>query len=290
MQGTKRARVTVTQSSQDDGRTDGVRKYYGKSYIRRTVGVSSKSKSVQSIVARAINRATETKIARYNFTGDLTYYNSTIFGATSSSFPLSPYTGYLGIAQGTGQGDRIGNSIRPYKCTLRMTINPNLYNVTSNPSPCPHLVRMLILRRKDIGQSTLLTSFAGLFQTGNTAIAPQSNGSDIVNSINTDLYTVYHDEVLKIGYADMTGSGSSAAGQYFSNNDFKYNIVKTVDVTKFMGKKLTFNDATQTGLSGDTGLYCLFLICRADGTTPTAGNSIAPVGLYGNFEFKFKDA
>lgn len=246
---------------------------------------------VKAMISQAINRATETKVARFNFTGDIVYYNGTLWGTSvTAMFPITPYPGYLAISQGTGQGDRIGNAIRTYRVTLTMSINPNLYNASTNPQPCPHNIRMLILKRKDIGSGTLQTTVPSLFQNGSGANNPQSNGFDIVNSINTDLYTVYHDEVIKVGYAEAAGTGSSAAGQFFSNNDYQYNIIKKLDVTKYYPKRINFNDTGTVGQTSETALYCVFLPCRADGTTPTAGNAIAPIGCWGNLEFKFKDA
>lgn len=289
----KRARYTgVVSQSQDDGLGGGesmaMRRVFAKSRIRRSLGVARKS-GIKAMISQAINRATETKVARYNFTGDLGYYNGTVWSATNQ-FPITPYTGYLSIIQGTGQADRIGNAIRPYRVTLTFSINPKSYDAAANPLPVPHNIRMLILKKKDVGTGTLLTTLPSLLQAGNTSLNPQSNMTDVVNSINTDLYTVYHDEVIKVGYAESNGTGGAAVTQYFANNDYKYCVLKKLDITKYYPKRVSFNDAGGIAQTSETGLYMAFLPCRADGSTPAAGNAQLPLAIWGNLEFKFKDA
>lgn len=284
----KRARGVVSQSQSDEVQPR--RRLYPKKKLVSKAVSQSRSMAVKAIVNRTINRLTETKIARYNFNGDIAYYNGTIFASGAAIFPISPYSGYLSIAQGSGQGDRIGNSIRPYSVKLRMTFQPQPYDATFNPVPKPHIIRMVVFKSKQYGGATLQTSLPNFFNVGNSSAAPVTSLADTVNPINTDLYHVYVDQLIKLGCADNTGTGAQAGYQYNANNDYQLNPCMEIDITRFLPKKITFNDTSALALSDTEPLYCTFLACPATGQTPTAGNAQTPCFVWGCLDFKFKDA
>lgn len=279
----KRAKVTQDQDEMP-------RRSRPSRKLRLKAASKASSVAVKALVNRTINRLTETKTARYNFNGDIAYYNGSIFSSGASIIPISPYTGYLAINQGTGQGDRIGNTIRPYNVKLRFMLQPAGYNATYNPAPQPHVVRMIIFKSKNYGNSTLQTTLPSLFQNGDTAAAPVSSLQDAVFPLNRDLYSIYEDRIIKVGCAASNGTGGAAGYQYLSNNDFELCPRVVIDVTKYLPSRITFNDTSAVSTPNDTALYVTFLACRSDGTTPAAANTLTPLFCWGCVDFQFKDA
>lgn len=192
-------------------------------------------------------------------------------GWVTSSIPICPYATGFTISQGVGQGQRVGNQIRTKKCWVKGILHPTDYNATTNPQPLPFSVRMLIFKDKFNKSSQPSAVGIDLFQNGSTVLPPQNDLADMVLDINRDRYQVYHDEVLKVGFAGYGGSGALAIFQNFVNNDFSFNAEFNVDVTKFLPKTITYNDVS-TSPMGDT-LWMIFLPVAANGSQLLANNT-----------------
>jgi len=207
-------------------------------------------------------------------------------GWTSSSIPICPYaTGFI-IPQGTGQGQRVGNQIRTKKCVVRGIIHPTIFDGTTNPQPLPFQVRMLLFKDKFNRSSQPSAVSIDLFQNGSTVLPPQNDLVDMLLDPNRDRYQIYHDQILKVGFADYSGSGTLGVFQSFTNNDFALNARFEVDCTKFLPSVITYNDGGSSPMN-DT-LWMIFLPVAANGSQLSANNS--GLTMSWTAEYKYTDA
>lgn len=245
------------------------------------------AKSIAKAVKKEVMKLAESKSISLNFnnlqSNGLTYYSSAGW-ATFNIIPITPYSTYLNIAQGTGEADRIGNKIRTHKLMYRGVLFANSYNVTWNPTPNAHFVRMIVFSRKDTG-NTLLTSVNGFFNNGNTTSSPQSNMFDLVAPYNKMLYNVKYVKTFKVGPAINTGSGNQTNQQNNANNDFNRAVAFDVDLTKYIPKVFVYNDGTNTP-SNDT-VFVMFFVVSSDGTT--GASTVNPIQLQSTLYFEYKD-
>lgn len=203
--------------------------------------------------------------------------------ATPTFIPLCPNSTTLTVAQGSGEGDRIGDKIKTHKAIFKGTFYPNGYDMTYNPVPIPYRVRMLILKNKQSPTATPV--LATLFQSGDSSTSPTGNIQDLYQPINQDTCVVYHDSLHKVGFSDYTGTGFVVAAQDYANNDFALNVDVSLDVTKHLPAHIQFNDGTATPTSAN--IYVLFICASMDGGSST-GNA-RPIFLAYNTYFEFTD-
>jgi len=159
------------------------------------------------------------------------------------------------MTQGTGEFQRIGNSITNKKTILRFLIHPQIMQAPYNDSSIifnqftyqGYFTMALIKMRDGSTPPSGLTSF---LQNGNSAITPSGKVYDLLYSPNTDLYKVYWKKTYKLGpsapaYQNPHNGDSIPAYMHF-NNDFKLTASDTIRVDDYIGKngKITFNDNT----------------------------------------------
>jgi hypothetical protein len=210
----------------------------------------------------------------------ITAYTGTSF--VTSGVAVSPYSGFLGILQGTGQGARVGNRIQTKRIRFCGAIRPRGYNVTSNPIPVPQYVRLLIVNDAD-NANTLAAISNDFFQNGSSNIAPDGTMNDIYSDVNTDRWTVYHDQVFKVGYATSGGTGIQVASQSYTNNDFLLSADFDVDVTKFASKIYDFDD--NTSLPKNKTLCAYFFCASYDGNAGVAATNPCNVTMHMCMDF-----
>jgi len=245
------------------------------------------SKSVKDLVAKAVSRNQEKKESNV-FAQNRNLYGSVNASWAASSIQLSPGTSPNGfsIPNGTGQGNRIGNRIRVEKAWVKGIIFPMPTNEVTNPSPVPLQIRMLIFKDKYRATAQPAAINLDLFQTGSTSIGPADNLVDMILDINRDRYQIYHDSVMKLGFAENAGTGGVVAQQYRTNNDFSYNCEFNIDITNFLPKNIVFNDAEVNPMSD--GLWMQFLVVPANGTV--AGNNAIFAQLHYSANIEYSDA
>jgi len=251
----------------------------GRFTTRRKV---RRGKGLKSVVAKAIHRIEEKKESNiYSLNTNLPPVNNA--GWTASSIRLSPGTGGFSIPQGTGQGTRIGNKIRVSKAWVKGVIHPLPYDAGTNPNPLPQEVRMLIFKDKFKSTEQPAAVALDLFQQGSTSIGPQNDLVDTILDPNRDRYQIYHDQVLKVGYASANGTGGVPGQQFSANNDFSYNVKYSVDITNFLPKNIIYNDADADPMSD--GLWMIFLPVAANGLSLTASTVNLTQAWTANLEF-----
>jgi len=166
---------------------------------------------------------------------------------------LCPYdTTFSVMSQGSGQGDRIGNRVNCTNFTLRIMLS-----VTGLGYPT--VVKMYIGKLKSSIDEPEVNDFANLYQNGNINTYPHNLLSDEMWKINKDRWTVWNQCIFKIGKAANTAAAS--------NNDFKFMIKKSFNLTKHLGGLIKYEDATPNPTNKNG--YFWFTIANADNTPIT---------------------
>lgn len=261
------------------------RKYARKP--RRAVGAR---KSMVKLIKSVIHKQAENKQVSFTTSNSLgNVISASTLWEAQNIVPLSPTAGYMAMTQGPGQGNRVGNKVRTVRCHIKFIMSPRAIDVTTNQNPIPQDVRILIMKSKDT--PTTKMSFTelngGIFQNGNSDSGFSGQLPDLIRDINKDLYTVYYDKLFKVGpssvYSTVSDNGKNSF--YFANNDYKSNLILKIDVTKWVGKQLTFND--NTSLCETPMLQMVILPCACDGQN----NAFCSVPLYWTYQqvYEYED-
>lgn len=240
-------------------------------------------KSVVSICKKTLERQAEKKQANFSAAFLFGSSNNSSF-LTQQVVPVSPYTGFISILQGTSQGSRIGNKLRIVKCTMTGVLTPTAYNVTSNPNPQPQEVRLWFFSQKN--ENSPPSSFSTFFQNGGASTNFVGSLTDLNKKVNNDNYTYLMHRTYKLGYSAFVGTPGGVVGSgYFSNNDFALNRRFTIDLTKIMPKVITYND--NTDLPSSKAIWFVIECVNSDGTT--MGTAVSPCALYYSLQTIYTD-
>jgi len=265
------------------------RSYKKKPYTKRAFVKTASSglprkyaQPVKKIVERVFHRMVEAKTCRVGSTNNaVTAYTVNPSLLTISMCP------YINLAQGTGQGDRIGDAIRTRKAMFNFVLRPANYNAVNNPLPCPQEVQLFIGKVKNSrAQTPVASDYSKLFQNGNSYAAPVGNLSDLCQEVNSDWWTILKRYNFKVGHSIVNGTGGIAGEQYEANNDYKMNVVRQLDITDLMPKSFRFNDAT-TQPTND-GLFAFFMCSPANGST--LSGVVYPIFCDFFINYQFEDA
>lgn len=168
---------------------------------------------VASVVKRAIARSTENKLIGWKVEGQV-YHNSAINSA--DCVPLLQQ-----IAVGADSNLRIGDRVTPKRFTVKgmlsmyppSTLNP--YNTLQ-----PIYARIVILSQKNIKVGSAITGgvdAAHLLRPGYAgADQKQFNGDtlDLSEPLNTDLFRVYMDKVVRFAPVQTPATGAGPQPEY----------------------------------------------------------------------------
>ena len=255
-----------------------------KRVYKKRVFKKKVSTAIKAYVKRTIHADIENKTIQVN--------SGTSFGNVQESpdfnaYPMAPIAGIWSIPQGGTQGARIGNKIQIRKVMLNYILRPAPYDPVVNVLPQPCEVQLLLGFVKQ--QPTIIpTGFeiASLFQNGSVTSAPIGSLRDIISIINTDYWTIKKRWTHKVGFSQNAGTGGLAASQYFSNNDFKMNIVKKINITKMLPKTFTFNDGF--GTCTNRNLFFMFYAVSSNGSI--LGPTQLPTNIEFWIDYVFEDA
>lgn len=269
---------------------------FAKRAVRRAVATVSRAR-----VRRQVTRLAETKSSNFYLDDPLTYGNNAngsynLLSLTPADPTIDPYGPQ--ITQGTGEGNRVGNQIRPVRCRFSGVMWPSAWSSTKNKNPMPLEVCMWIFSVKPgINISTQanfqMNVLQKFLQYGNTYQPISGQIQDIVLPVNQDVVTLYKKRVFKLGnnaYANWDGAGTpNVPNNSFSNNDFKLNCKFSIDYTKCCPKVIRWNDTDIVPTS--RGVYCLTVPYYANGgvaADPTGVNQ-EPLRLNANVSIRYKD-
>lgn len=243
----------------------------GAKTARRTKKEPKISYGLKHYIKKAIARSEETK-----FLQPLTVSNLLIapYDGTSQLCTVINLTTGLQCAQGTGQGDRIGDEINITSLMFRGFVN--YANGGSGAQNLPIFIKMVVGRLKS-GYAQP-TNFSNLFQNGSSTTNPTNLPIDIIRNFNKDSWIIYTQKVFKLGFADP----AAASG----NNDFSQCKMFKMSLAKHI-HRLKYSDAGTNPTNA--GLYVWFLMCNANGNAMTAATAPNPEIHY-TFEVAYKDS
>nr|UOF82259.1 capsid protein [Cressdnaviricota sp.] len=251
---------------------------------KRAVGKrrSSVSATVKKYVKSQIHKNVENKVMNVAVAGA---FGNILQSPTMNVFPMTPYTGYLVISQGVTANARLGNQVTTRRVMLNYCLVPKPYDATTNPLCRPQEVDMFLGYVKAT-PSTLpnATDFNNLFQVGSTSLGPQGELPDLIADINKDYWHISKRWRHKVGYADVTGTGAAAGSQYYANNDFKFNVVRKLNITKYCPKTLLFNDSANTPTS--RGLFFFYQCVSATGAVQPVTTLALDIDYWLTYEYE----
>lgn len=240
--------------------------------------------AIRKIAKQVVSKNVETKTIQYSSNAFNVYpSNHSSFGI--SIFPCTPYTSYLQLDQGVGQGERIGNKVKTKNVSIKGTIWALPYDATTNPAPQPVqvIIRFLYNRSTPTQTPSNLSTF---LQNGDGALNLQNDLTDFVTPVNDDQYKVFCVRRFKIGFANNEGTGGTIQSQYFANNDFKLNANFKVNLTKYAIKNVTFADTSP--LPRVRGIFCSMQVVAASGGN--LASTVIPVRAAWTLNYDFEDA
>lgn len=250
------------------------------------------SLAIKRFVEKAIHRQIENKGVSQsaaktmaNISNVANFQSGNMWQLTPSSASNSFYT----ITQGTGAGQRIGNQVKLRSAIFKFVLYPQVYNAVSNPVPKPLDIIMYILsgKRSVLANtcSDLTTIFtSNCYKLGSSSTSMLGNLYDVVSYINSDVLQLHYKRVFKLGPSNAQLQAGAVAGH--SNNDYKYNIVRSLNITKYLPKTLTFDDANNNSTSKQ--VFAVFCPVNADGTG--IASSGFPCSMYAAIDVTYEDA
>lgn len=252
----------------------------------------TKKNNLNKAIENVIHQRAEKKFVMKNYIADkVTVYGAGLNynGTTNKNGWSSGYTDSYGIiplvAQGTGQGNRIGTKIAPTSCFLRYSINA-LFTTDStsgsnfNPfKAVPFRVRVIVYRhRNDLTDYTQ----GGMVDVGNGV-------ADFTNDLDT-YFRPYNRDEYKIVYSAMhrmyplrhvSGTGTTTENMPPQCANF---IQKKVKLP--LPKILKFNDnpTILTNQATNEAYFLAFAVVNDDGSNITMTQSrievSAETGMY----------
>lgn len=234
-----------------------------RSYNRKSRAARKVSAPVKKFVKQKLNFLSRRVMHRYA-------ENKTPAPVTRLDNPLQPMSStswgtiisladVFNISQGTGQGNRIGNQLKPMKWSFRGFIHNN------SVSCVPYVIKMFILKSTQSYASpdTITTAAPTDFlQNGSASAAPSVSYNDLLRDVNKEKYTVYTTRTFKCSPASV-----GTAPNFGTNNDFKMVCPFKINLLKYQKHIIKYNDNTATPTN--QGLYAVFCMAPADGTVPT---------------------
>lgn len=253
---------------------------------------TSVSKTVKRYVKSAIHKQLENKSFSIESAETLAsaanaanFQAGNIIQLTPSNATNALYT----IPNSLGQGGRIANVIQLRKATFKCIMYPQAYNVTSNP----------VVKNLDIGiwifsfkrgvagltVADAWNSFNGnFFGNGSSSNGTVNNMYDLVSDVNSNVIQLHYRRIVKLAAnSNILQTGGSAQ---YANNDYKYNQILRIPLTKFMPKRIEFNDADNNSTTKQ--VFMIVAPYNGDGTTIPSTNF--PLSMYYGLDLIYEDA
>lgn len=200
-------------------------------------------------------------------------------------FPMTPYTGLVSLPIGTTQGTRIGNVVKTRRVTLNYVLRPTSYAAGLNDLPQPAQIVMFLGNYKQ-APGILPTSLelSVLFDNGSGSLNPQGDLSDLIADINKEAWNIKKRWSHKVGMALHAGAGNQPNFSQFANNDFKYNVVKKMDITKMCPKTIKFNDSS--GSNQGPNLFLFYEALQVNGGIFPAAQRPFAIDYWVKYEYE----
>jgi len=248
------------------------------------------SKPMKMAIRKEIKREVEVK-SRQTYYGTVGLYGpaSAAFNSVCN-FVVCPSSTACDIQQGTGEGQRIGNQVRTRKLVFSGVFTPKAYSSTTNPDPHPMEIKMFFYRQRNDPAVLPASPSADFFQFNNTTNGIPDSLMNQIEVVNTDKYQLFTTRTFKVGYAINSATnqtpGTIMPGPVAASNDFQLNWKFKVDLTKYLPKVVRYNDNNAEPTT--PGIYCLFVLARADGGA--IGTSAIPAQVAAVLNYEYEDA
>lgn len=143
------------------------------------------------------------------------------------SAPIDLPSQFISLAQGTGDGERVGEQVNTKKATLKMLIQ-------SNATEASVLQVFIGYRKNSPGILPSAPNLTDVFDDGAGTAPADGSLLSLMRSTNTDEWRFFTYRKLKVGPSNATG---------MVNNDFPAYRKIYIDLTKHLGK-LRYQDNT----------------------------------------------
>lgn len=266
---------------------------FKKKLPKRPKKASSRpSLAVKRFVQQAIHKQIENKGVAQSTAKTMANISNLANFQSGNMFQLTPSvaTNYLyTITQGTGAGQRTGNQVKLRNATFKFVLYPQVYNISSNPTPKPLDIIMYILSGKRSVLANTCADLATIFNSncyklGSSSSAMLGNLYDVVSYINSDVLQLHYRRVFKLGASNSQLQTGVVAGH--TNNDYKYNVVRSLNITKYLPKTFTFDDTNNNSTSKQ--VFAVFCPVNADGTG--MASTVFPCSIFASIDVSFEDA
>lgn len=247
----------------------------------------------KSQVQRLIRGTEEVKVCRYVATSNLfSFANSAAncYAVGSNLIPVSPYAGLCQINQGSGDSQRIGNTIRTRYVKLKLNIWAAPYDATNNPTPKPFFVKIWVFKGKISSQASDIQSlmFNNFMDNNSSSAGLTGTITDMTGRVNKDAVTLHKVLIRKVGVSETFsgGGGGVVAANFYANNDFRLNQFIVLDLTRYVYKDILYNDNDNTPRTPVTWVFVEAI--PYDSVTATFGN--VPGMLNYGIEYGYTDS
>lgn len=248
-------------------------------------------KRVQAVVSRSMeDKFTQTKV---QLTAVATQDAlQVVTWARFFASAVGDTSGVWSIAQGVGNGQRVGNKIKVKRWLIKGLIQPkNLFSAGTTLANTEIGYVTVYLGRLQAGDGLIAGTLPGLFQQGNTSITPVGAAFESLYATNTDKYKVYAKKTFKMGQAQNELSQSPFNNR--ANNDFSLTAKFTFDVTKYVFKNrhIMYDDTNVEPQNFDMSTLCVWAVFQPavgviSGNPPAVEDTFYGIQFcsYGNYE------
>lgn len=228
-----------------------VKKTRGRKIVKKRMVVKKVprvSRTLDKAIKKVINRQAETKSTavdeiEYPFIANNNFLQNS--QNLSDAFNMN---------QGTGDGERIGNSINCTKAVLNLQIRRNnQLTAAANNRPC--VVSVFVGYLKNNRGESPNSYFGSIFQDGNSVLPWNGTMLRTLRVVNRQMFSVCHRYDFKIGLSTATGGA-------YNNNDFPALIRKKIPLKEMLGKVTFTDDGTAATHNKDLWIFCSY--CNID--------------------------
>jgi len=212
------------------------RKYTPRRNYRKKMPMVSFAKRVQKIIAQNVEN---------KYTATLTLANPVAIVTAGTPDVYAFYTWTPGadtsgsrlfnFSYGTGQSNRIGNTIKLKRWIIKGIIEPVTVEAEQMLGGMTGYVD-IYFGRYTTNNAPVLNSLTELYQNGGTTTTPTCTSTDQLQPLNKDNYKVYYHRRFKMGAQFDLAGGTTPGLIAPANNDFKLSQTFGFDVCKYILK------------------------------------------------------
>lgn len=236
----------------------GKRRMYKKRPVRRVRKrrVSRKAPArratIKKVVKQVLARQVEKKTFVASWTdvpGVLQSTSSTIVGNYRVLSPSQSSYGWT-LLKGTDDNNRVGNNVMIKRLCHKFVIDVRPYNASTNTQVQPLYVRLYYFRSKwnpvaDVALGNLCGANANFFDNGNGDTGFGGTMMDMNRRIQSENYTYLCHRTYKLAPSLPATGSTTGTAHFYSNNDFKFCAVGSVELGRHCKSKVLYNDANQ---------------------------------------------